>query len=283
MEQEIKENEEKKAEIAAPENAYSLLSLIKEGHDITTRDDQHDFPNLLDAAKLCRSKGLRFRLLDSGSFDRFQLEWLLTAGADFFTSDDIPRGFHELEELQKSCRKGDSILAFFKHKEINSPDESETSSFSALLSLGRSGIYLHITSREMERDLTQLQQLAEGCHSGGSRLIYYHHGPLDPALEELGRSGAWIHISDRSIQGKEDHEVLMDILRSLRSCETSLVLYLEQGMDYLNLKDVIDASAFVLFQKAQLDYRSPLKELERVAAKKKLDYRAYYLYPTFLP
>ena len=275
--------EEKMAENLIAENAYSLLSLIKEGHDLTVRDDQYEFPSLLDAVKQCRSKQLRFRLVDSGSFDRFQLEWLLTAGADFFTSDDTSRSFQELEVLKMSCQKGGSFLAYFQHQALSPLEGTGSSSISGLLDLGRNGIYVHISNREMERDIKQLQQLAEECHSGGSRLIYYHHGLLDTALQELGRSGAWIHVSDRSIQSPEDLSLLLDILKFLRSSGTNLVLYLEQGMDYLNLKDIVAAGAFVFFQKSQLDYRSPLKELERIAAKRKLDYRAYYLYPTFLP
>ena len=284
MEQEIKENEEKKkAKSSAFNNAYTLLSSVKEGHDLTLRDDQFDFSSLLDAVKICRRKGLRIRLVDSGLYDRFQLEWLLDAGADFYTSDDIPRDFQELEGLQQSCLKGGSILAFFQHKQLGSSDDSEPLAFSGLQELARGGIYLHITNREMERDLIMLSKLAEDCLASGSRLIYYHHGPFVPGLEELGRSRAWIHISDKSIQSEKDHVMLMDLVRSLRSSGTNLVLYLERGMDYLTLQDIVDAGGFVLFKTAQIDYRSPLKKLERAAAKKKLDFRAYYLYPTFLP
>lgn len=284
MEQEIKENEEKKkAESSAFKNAYTLLSSVKEGHDLTLRDDQFDLSSLLDAVKICRRKGLRVRLVDSGLYDRFQLEWLLDAGADFYTSDDIPRDFQELAGLQQSCLKGGSILAFFQHEQLGPSDDSEPSAFSGLQELARGGIYLHITNREMERDLIMLRRLAEDCLASGSRLVYYHHGPLPPGLEELGRSGAWIHISDKSIQGEEDHVVLMDLVKSFRSSGANLVLYLERGMDYLALQDVVGGGAVVLFQTSQIDYRSPLKKLERAAAEKKLDFRAYYLHPTFLP
>lgn len=283
MDPEIKENSESEVESKASQDVYDLLSSVKKGQDFTLRDDQFDFPFFLDAVKICRSKGLRMRLVDTGRFDRFQLEWLLDAGADLYTSDDIPRDLQELEGLQKSCQNGGSLLAFFQHKKLGSSDDNESSIVANLLGLARSGIYLHITNREMERDLSILRRLAEDCLASGSRLVYYHHGPLPPGLEELGRSGAWIHISDKSIQSEEDHLMLMDLVKSLRSSGANLVLYLERGMEYLALQDVIGAGAVVLFQTSQIDYRSPLKKLERAAAEKKLDFLAYYLHPTFLP
>jgi len=57
---------EKDKESHGSEKGYKLLSLVEEGRDVTVRDDLYDFLWVLDAVKLCRKKGFRFRLIDSG-------------------------------------------------------------------------------------------------------------------------------------------------------------------------------------------------------------------------
>ena len=125
-----------------------------------------------------------------------------------------------------------------------------------------------------------MNKLAVSCCFGKSRLVYYHHGALDPALIEVGGNGAWIHISDNGIQSEEDHLVLMEIVKSTRSSGANIVIYLEKKPDYMLFQKVIKAGAHVLFDRIQVDYKSPLKELEQAAARKKLDPRSYYLYST---
>ena len=39
------------------------------------------------------------------------------------------------------------------------------------------------------------------------------------------------------------------------------------------------ARAHILFKKKHIDFKSPLKKIEQTAAKRKLDFRAYYLHP----
>jgi hypothetical protein len=41
--------------------------------------------------------------------------------------------------------------------------------------------------------------------------------------------------------------------------------------------------AFVLFKSSLYDYKSPFRVLERESRKRKIDFRAYYLYLTLLP
>jgi hypothetical protein len=171
-------------------------------------------------------------------------------------------------------------MAFFIKGAIKAEEESESLQFADIVSLGLRGAYLYTSNKEKERDLSLLNQLAASCCFGKSRLVYYHHGALDPALVEVGRNGAWIHISDKSIQSEEDHPVLKDIVKSTRSSGANIVIYLEKKPDYMLFQKVIKAGAHVLFDRIQVDYRSPLKELEQAAARKKLDSRAYYLYPT---
>jgi hypothetical protein len=261
-------------------NYYALLSSVRKGHDLTVRDDQYDFLALLDGIRYCRRKGSRFRLVDSGVFERLQLELLLKAGADFYSSDEVRKDPKELEGLLRSYLRRKSLMAFFINGAIKAEEGSESLQFADIVSLGLRGAYLYTSNKERERDLSLLNQLAVSCCFGKSRLVYYHHGALDPALVEVGGHGAWIHISDKSIQSEEDHPVLMDIVKSTRSSGANIVIYLEKKPDYMLFQKVIKAGAHVLFDRIQVDYKSPLKELEQAAARKKLDSRAYYLYST---
>ncbi len=279
MDKETLKEKQQNPQETTPNNYYELFSSVRKGYDLTVRDDQYDFPVLLDGIRYCRRKGSRFRLVDSGVFERLQLEWLLKAGADFYSSDEVRKDPQELEGLLRSCIKQKSLMAFFIEGVIKVEEASESLQFKDIVSLGMNGAYLYISNKENERDFSLLEKLADRCCSGGSRLIYYHHGALDPALVEVGGNGAWIHISSKSIESKEDYPVLKDIVKSSRLSGANLILHLEKKLDYLLLSEIIKAGVYVLFDRIQVDYRSPLKELEQVAARKKLDPRSYYLYP----
>jgi hypothetical protein len=258
---------------------FELLSLATKEQEITVRDDQYGFYWLLDSAKLCRKKS-RFRLIDSGQLDRFQLKELAAAGADLYTSDKVKRDVQELEFISKAYKRGKGIMAYFRYGALEAGEESDF--FSELVDLGRCGVYIHLSNREKVRCFSKLNQLACSCQKGRSWLVYYHHGSLEPSLKELGRNGSWIHVSDHSIQGIEDTELLLDVIKSVRSAGTNLVLYVEKGLDVSVMKKIIRAGAVVLFKSSLFDYRSPFKSLVKEARKKKLDFRAYYLYANFL-
>lgn len=269
-----------------PEKSYELLSRAERGADITVRDDQHDFSSLLDSAKQCRKKGRRFRLIDSGVLDCFNLEWLGKAGADIYTSDVIRTEALELELVNKACLRGKAILAYFHQGplETEEPEEGEkTLSFSDLKNLARNGIYFYLTDRERKLSFQTLIELAHACSRGGSWLVYYHFSPIDPAIEELGRNGAWIHITDQSFYETEDRDFVLDTVKSALSIGVNIVLHVEKGLDYTPLRDIMSSGAYVLFKSALFDYKSPFRSLEREARKRKLDFRASYLYPDFLP
>ncbi len=280
MDKEALKEKQQKPQENTLNNYYELLSSVRKGHDLTVRDDQYDFLALLDGIRYCRRKGSRFRLIDSGVFERLQLERLLNTGVIFYTSDEFRKDPQELAELLRFCRGKKTLMAFFIKGAIKAEEESESLQFADIVSLGLRGAYLYTSNKERARDLSLLNQLAASCCFGKSRLVYYHHGALDPALVEVGRNGAWIHISDKSIQSEEDHPVLVDIVKSTRSSGANIVIYLEKKPDYMLFQKVIKAGAYVLFDRIQVDYRSPLKELEQAAARKKLDSRAYYLYST---
>lgn len=266
----------------APEKAYELLSWAGKGTDITVRDDQYEFPWLLDSVKLCRKKGARFRLIDSGKLDRIQLEWLAGAGADLYTSDEARAKASELEHF-RACQKGGAIVAYFHHGPLESEEESSSISFFDLKDMGRSGIYFYLSNREMKREISKLNELARACRKGGSWLVYYLHGSLQNSLEDLARNETWIHISDQIFQEPEDPTLVLDKVRSVISAGAKLILHVEKGLDLSLLRDVIKTRAFVLFKSSLFDYKSPLRALERKTRKRKLDFRAYYLYPNFLP
>ena len=59
------------------EKDYQLLDEAEKGNDITVRDDIYDFYWLMDSVKLCRQKGCRFRLIDTGVLDLSHLERLV--------------------------------------------------------------------------------------------------------------------------------------------------------------------------------------------------------------
>lgn len=278
----MKDESIKNRVVQNPDKTYALLSMASKGGDVTVRDDQYDFSSLLDSVKLCRRRGRRFRLIDSGKLDLFQLEGLGEAGADIYTSDGARSDSSELELVNRACRKGNAIVSYFHRGLLESEEESDSTSFSGLQKMGRSGIYLHLSNREGVRNVSQLADLAYACLRGGSWLVYYHHGILESSFEELGKDGTWIHISDESLKKSEEGAQILNKVKSLLSSGVKLIIHLEKGLDFLLLRDIMRAGAFVLFKSSLYDYRSPFRTLEREARKRKVDFRAYYLYLIFL-
>ena len=272
---------DKNAEL--PKKAYKLLSWAGKGTDITVRDDQHEFPWLLDSVKLCRKKGARFRLIDSGKLDRFQLEWLAGAGADLYTSDEARAEASALEHVNRTCQKAGAFVAYFHYGPLEPEGEPSSVSFFDLKDMGRSGIHFYLSNREMKREISKLNELAYACRKGGSWLVYYLHGSLENSLEDLAGNETWIHVTDQIFQEPENPTLVLDKVRAAVSAGAKLILHVEKGLDVSLLRDVIKTQAFVLFKSSLFDYKSPFRALERTARKRKLDFRAYYLYPTFLP
>jgi hypothetical protein len=266
-----------------PEKTYELLSLADKGESVTVRDDQYDFSCLLDSVKLCRRRNGRFRLIDSGKLDFFQLEWLGRAGADIYTSDKARSDVSGLELVNRACKGGDAFASYFFHGPLESEEGANSISFPELQKIGINGIYLHLTNRENKRELSQLNDLAYACRKGGSWLVYYHHGVLESSFEELGKNDAWIHVTDDSLKESEDGTQVLDKVKSLLSSGAKLVIHMEKGLDFLLLRDIMKTGAFVLFKSSLYDYKSPFRVLERESRKRIVDFRAYYLYLSLLP
>ena len=278
MEKDIQEDKE----AFRLKKASELFSLLKKKQHMTVRDDQYGFSTVLDAVRQFRDRRYRFRLIDTGRFDSFELEWIAAQGADLYTSDEIRSSVLDLELLSAATRKGNAVVACLISGDLETEEEGRLSS-SDWMNVGRSGVYLHLTNRQRPRDIQQVIPVAHNCTQGGSWVVYYHHGVLEPPLLELGRSGAWIHIQDTSLEDEESRALVRDIARSARSAGSNLVLHWDGGSDYSLLEDIVKAGAVVLFKSPLFDYRSPYKVLEKGIGRMRLDFRAYYLHPSVLP
>ena len=269
-------------EPVSPKDSSDLFSLLENRQNITIRDDQYDFSTVLDAVRQFRDRRYRFRLIDTGRFDPFELEWIIGHGADLYTSYEIRSHVHDLELFSAASKKSHAVVSCLINDKWETGGEDSTP-FSDLLNVGRCGTYLHLTNRQHTRDIQQISRLAYSCVRGGSWLVYYHHGPLEEPLLELGRNGAWIHITDQSLKGEEDRAMIRDIVLSARQAGSNLVLHWDEGQSFSVLDDIVRAGAVVLFKSPLFDYKSPLKDLEKGIRRKRLDFRAYYLHPSVLP
>ncbi|MFO7981377.1 MAG: hypothetical protein R6V00_11195 [Candidatus Aminicenantes bacterium] len=280
MEEEKQKKEPKDTGPDAVEEGFELLDKAGKAQDITVRDDQYDYHWIKDAAERCRKSGFRFRLMDTGRFEKIDLMWLIDSGLDLYTDDQTRKDFKELEELVIECQKKDSLLAYLQTGAFGKEEESESSVFSGLVTMARTGAHIYVTNREDKTELAALKDLAGCCREGNTRLVYYHHGSLDPILEDIGSHGAWIHITDKSI----DRENLLLLLETCQKANLNgggLIVHLEDEVEYDLAEELIEAGASVLFLYAPFDYKSPFKELEKRVGKKKYDFRAYYLQHDF--
>ena len=264
------------------DKGFALLASARVGQDVTVRDDQHEFSWILDAIRSCRRAGGRFRLVDSGGFDAFQLEWLGEAGADIYTSDRVGRGEAEVGLIVRACRRGRSIAAHLHHGDLVTEGGENPLSIAALGNLGEDGLYLHLSNRETKRDFPILGRFAGSCRKGGSRLVYYHHGGLDPEMKTLAESGAWMHFSDEGLRSEENRILSLDIIRAARSNGAGIIIHMEKKLEISFLWDFLQAGAFVLFKTRAFDYRSPFKALEEEAGRNLPDFRAFFLSPAFI-
>jgi hypothetical protein len=267
---------------SAEEKTYDLLSRAEQGLEITTRDDQQEFVSLLDAAKVARRRGGRVRLVDSGRFGAFELEWLAEAGADLYTSDEARPNKVELGLVARASARGGSVLAYFHHG-VLAGDTGDTPASPGFLSdLGRDGVDIHLSDRERARDLAGLAGIAYVCRKAGSRFVYYHHGLPEAGLADLGRSGAWIHLSDQNLKAGGGGALVADIAAEAAASGSGLVIHLQKGLAAERVRELLKAGAFVLFRTPPADLRSPLRALEKQARRRRPDRRSFYLYPDFL-
>lgn len=268
---------------------FSLLEEAAGGDDLTVRDDQYIFPWLLDAVKRTVRNGGRFRLVDSGALEQSQLEWLLDAGADFYTSDERARDIRELEALSLLCRQNHARLCCFIHsspqEETQETEEQENAEEEqpAALDLQRlalTGSYLFFSNRKTEWGFAELIRLAEDCRRGGARLFYYHQGELPEESQGLAEAGAWIHVT-QSVLNADAWIPLADMAAEAHNKGGGLIIHLQKEPDFLLLEEMFRAGAYVRFEYAQIHYRSPFKPIEQAAKKRQPDPYAFYLQKDF--
>jgi hypothetical protein len=249
---------------------------------LIVRDDQFDFPSLLDEAKACGRRGGRLKLVDSGRLTPSELEWLGEAGADLYTSDLVRPSLSGIVLMSRAARKGGGMAVLFHHGPFETVEGESRVSFEDLKEMGRSGVVLHVSNGRGRRGPGALEELAAACASGGTRLVYYHHGPLDAGLNGLARAGAWIHLSSSALQKEDDVAALCDLAKTAIGAEGNVVLHVEERLDPTWLSDIFESGARVLFQTPPSDYRAPQKPYELRAGRQVLDPRSYYLYPSGL-
>ncbi|MBU4203135.1 MAG: hypothetical protein KKD59_04180 [Acidobacteria bacterium] len=265
------------------EREFEFLEQADSGHDVTVRDDQYTFFWLLDGARLCRRHGKRFRLIDSGRLRSDQMEDMGKAGADIYTSDRVRREINELVTINDACRSGRSILAGFIYSRLTEDIQKGALTLQDGKQLAGSGIYLHLTNREIPHPFSMLNELAFECAGAGSWLVYYHTGALVNDLADVAGSGAWIHLSGVSLETDGDALLLLDLLKSARSAGTGIVLHIESRVTLTWLRDFLQAGGYLQFRKQYFDYRSPYRAVEDQARRKVPDFRVVYLDPVVFP
>jgi len=268
---------EKKAEVEPAERSiargYRLLEDAGTRDGVTVRDDQHEFAWLLDATRLARRRGHRFRLVDSGKLDAFSLEWLLAAGADLYTSDDARPVVFDLVRLREVGRASGALVVFFHHGHLEETADGGEVRPGDLRELLHNGIDVHLSNRKRARGVEVLSRLTLSRRTGVSEVVYYHHGPLGPVVEALTDAGAWVHIADAALDLEKDAERIMDLGRASRSARGGLVLRLEKETDRRIVEDFRRAGVHILEM-----IPARFQETEKI-----LPPRAYYLDTTFMP
>ncbi len=260
-----------------------LLSRAGRGLEITTRDDQDEFTTFLDAARTTRRKGGRLRLVDTGRFSVFELEWLAEAGADIYTSEEARTDRAELDLLAQAAGRGDAIVAHFHRGTLSDGTADVPSSWAFLEEVGRSGVDIHLSNREHLRDLGRLAEMADSCRKTGTRVVFYCHGRLEPGIEALARAGVWIHLSDKDFEDADEAEFLGDVIHQASAAGSGVILHLERGLPVESLDDFLGGGAFLIFKTPPSERGSRLHSVEQQARRRKLDRRSYYLHPVFLP
>lgn len=258
----------------SPAHGFLLLEAAASLPETTVRDDQQEFAWLLDAARVARRGGRRFRLVDSGRLDAFSLEWLAGAGADLYTADDVRPDVAALTRVRRAGRSHGAIVAFFHYGPLDAENAAAPGlGREALAELLGSGVDVHLSNRKSARPVEFLLGLALSARTASAELVYYHHGPLMPGLEDLAESGAWVHVGDEGVDIEAEAGRMRDIARAGRRSRGGLVLHMEKHAPSAVLVELRREGAFLLSAQPSSE---PLTY-------KPLLQRAYYLDTTFMP
>jgi hypothetical protein len=252
--------------------------------DVLFRDDRIDPQRLTDEIRRLRRAGRRAALLDSGVFGMADLEWLAAERLVLLGSDASGRPGADLVRLGEDLRRGGGRGTYLLGGSWDGSGKGgPRPSFDDLLLMGRAGWDIHVSDRERERDADRLCDLARACREGGGLLVYYRTGRIEARLEDVAASGAWVHLSEDGLADESDVLRVRDAAAAAGRSGTGVVLHAPAARNVALLKDAVKAGALLVLGTPPSDYRSPLRELEALAAKAKLDRRAYYLDPSVLP
>ncbi len=260
---------------------FELLDLMKKGSSAVLRDDQSGFEVVLDSVKARRRRGSRLSLIVTGKFSVPELEWLGEAGTDIYASEESGLGVRELMLVGDACRRGGAIVAYHLRGFYDSGEKTPGFTSADLKDLAGSGIYLHLSNRDLKRDFSELIAIAYEAKKSGNWLVYYHHGSLSAELKDLARNGSWIHLSDSSLSETSDLHLILDAAALSRRAGSNLVVHLERGLPPGWLREIQRSGAVVLFKIIAPGPSPRMRDLERKQKKRGLDFRSYFLYPNF--
>jgi hypothetical protein len=269
--------------IAGVLRTYELLDRVRTRQDLVIRDDQFEFPALLEAARYAARRRIRMSLLDTGRFGLEEVESLARAGARILTADDVRPRPGEWEILQAACRGAGTRLSVFWTGALpaaGAPGEAASPSLEDLL---KAGLDLHISNRAHPRDLEALAALAAAARKGKAFLVIYHVGTPEAGLVAAASERAWIHIADEGITDGAAAGLAAEIGRAAAGAGSRLAVHVERGLALDLLEELWEAGAALLFRTPPSDDRSLLRPIERRAARRKLPARAYRLTTAFLP
>ena len=262
---------------------YELLDRVRTRQDLVIRDDQFDFPALLEAARYAERRRIRLSLLDTGRLSLEEVESLARAGSRILTSDEARPRAGEWAILQGACRERGTHLSVFWNGPLPAADEVGGFSFQTLEDLLRSGVDFHISNRTQARDAAALAGLAAAAKKGRAFLVIYHIGPLVAGLAAPGAGRAWIHFADAPIADEPAADLAVAIARAASSSGSRAVVHIERGLPLELLEALWAAGAALLFLTPPSDDRSLLSPIEMKAARRKLPARAYWLSTAVMP
>jgi hypothetical protein len=268
--------------IAGVVRTYELMDRVRMRQDLVIRDDQFDFPALLEAARYADRRRIRMSLLDTGRFSLGEVESLAKAGARILASDEARPRADEWEILQEACRSAGTHLSVFWNGPLPAAEAVTGAAFQSLLALLRMGMDLHISNRTHVRDAAILARLAAASKKGKGFLVIYHTGPLVAELGGPAAGRAWVHFSDSSIGDEPAAAAAVEIARAASGAGSRAAVHVERGLPLELLEALWAAGAALLFSMPS-DDRSLLRPIEDRAARRKLPPRAYYLSTAFMP
>ena len=261
---------------------FELLERASSSAEVTVRDDQYEFPWILDAVRSCKKHGGRFRLVDSGKSDTVALSWLAEAGADIYTSDEARPDPKDVIPIGLSARKSGAHTFYYIGAET-AENSNRALFLPDIVELGRTGVDLHLSNREKPRDAGLLVDLARACSSGRGRFVYYHFGRLAESLQNVALAGGWIHWASGDMSPDKDAFLLKDVLRACRTTGAGLILHANRSWPLSLMREVFEAGAFLLFQEQPGEQSSSWSRFESEVERRRPDFRAFYLQRDFLP